>query len=178
MQNDTAIDLPSRQTAHSPFSGALESFYSDLDWRTIHAMFSHQDFNPSYKWISEKVGCSIEKVANCIEGLITLGILKRTSEGFEVIKKDFVFNELGEISSEMRIEMHSLLTQQIAQKREDGVFGLDRVLLVAANKDLIKEFNETVVLAFAELRKKSLTVKSDGVYGIAMMGTDLIKGGK
>lgn len=178
MFNDTDIDLPSKQTAHTSYSEALNSFCADLDWRTIHALFDHQDFNPSYKWISEKVGCSLEKVANCIEGLITLGVIKRTNEGFDVLKKDVLFNELGEISTQSRIEMHALLTQQIAQKREDGIFGLDRVSLLSSNRELVREFNDKVVEAFAELRKKSLVNKKDGVYGITMMGTDLIKGGK
>lgn len=178
MQNDIAIDLPSKQTAHAPYTEAFNSFCADLDWRAIHALFDHQDFNPSYKWISQQVGCSVEKVASCIEGLITLGIVCRTSEGFEVMKKDLDWNELGEVSAELRIDRNTLLTQQIAQKREIGIFGMDRIALTASNQELLRELYGKISDAILDFRKKSLDCKKDGVYGVAIVGTDLLQGGR
>lgn len=173
---NTDIDLPSRHTSQAPYSGALNKFLSDLDWRTVHALFDHQDFNPSYRWIAIKSGCTVEKVSDIIEGFISLGVIKRTEDGFELLKKDFDFNELGQFSREMRIDSHILLSQQISQKRDYSKTGMDRVAFVASNKSLVTELHEKISAAVIEFRNKSLQAKKDGVYGLAVIGTDLIAG--
>lgn len=161
---------------HSPYTESLYNFLGDLDWRAIHALFDHQDFNPSYKWISSEIGCGVEKVSEAIEGMITLGILKRTEDGFAVTKKDLNIYDLGDIPRELRIDTNIMLSHQIANKRNYVNPGFDRISVVGSNKELVYELFEKLSETIAEFRKKSLECKKDGVYSIALMSTDIKEG--
>jgi DNA-binding Lrp family transcriptional regulator len=172
------LDLPSRQGKNAPYTESLYKFQGDLDWRAIHALFDHQDFNPSHKWIAGQIGCSVEKVVEAIEGLITLGIIKRTTDGFAIAKKDFSFSDLGEINRESRIDSNILLTQQISQKRNYVSPGFDRTSFVSSNKELTTELFEKISELITDYRKKSLESHKDGVYSLAVIATDILSGEK
>lgn len=168
------IDLPSKQTANAPFNSSLAKFLGDLDWRSIHALFDHQDFNPSLRWIAGQVGCTVEKVAEAIEGMITLGVVKRTSEGYEVVQKDILFSEPDQVSRETRIDSNIMLAKQIADKRDYVATGFDRVAILSSNKSLIDELHHKIADALKDFRQKSLENKKDGVYCISVIATDII----
>lgn len=174
ISENSSIDLPSRQGANAPYTESLYKFLGDMDWRSIHALFDHQDFNPSHKWIASKVGCSVEKAVEATEGMITLGIIKRTTDGFAIAKKDFNVSDLGEINRELRIDCNILLTQQIAQKRNYVSSGFDRTTFLSSNKELTVELFNNISSLIAEYRKKSLESPKDGVYSLAVIATDVL----
>lgn len=176
LENEKSVDLPSKQSINAPYSESLYNYHADLNWWAIHALFDHQDFNPSYRWIASQVGCSIEKVSEAIEGLITLGLIQRTSDGFALIKKHLNFNETGKISREFRIDTNIALAQQIANKRNYTATGFDRITVSASNKELVYELFEKLNIAIEEFRNKSLECKKDGIYSVALMSTDIKTG--
>lgn len=176
LQNDSSVDLPSKHTLNAPYTESLYKFLGDLDWRSIHALFDHQDFNPSYRWIAAQIGCTVEKVSEAIEGLITLGIVHRTDSGFATSKKDLNIYDLGDIPRKLRIDTNIMLAQQISNKRNYTSPGFDRISVVGSNKDLVYELFENLSAVVAEFRKKSLECKKDGVYSIALMSTDIKEG--
>ncbi len=176
LQTENGIDLPSKHTINAPFTESLYKYHADLNWWSIHALFDHQDFNPSYRWIASQVGCNVEKVSEAIEGLITLGIVKRTEDGFAIVKRDVKLADIGEIPREYRIDTNIALAQQIANKRNYIATGFDKVAVVASNQELVYELFDKLSAALAEFRKKSLECKKDGIYSVSLMSTDIKTG--
>lgn len=176
LSNDQEINLPSKHTLNAPYNESVAKFMGDLDWRNIHALFDHQDFNPSFRWIAAQIGCTVAKATEAIEGMISLGFIKRTLDGYELIQKDITFAEPDKASRETRIDNNIMLAKQIADKRNYVSPGFDRVATVASNKELIDELHKKIALALREFREKSLVNRKDGVYGISIIATDIHPG--
>lgn len=176
LNNDSSIDLPSRQAAHGSYQESLQKFYADIEWRKIHALFDHQDFKPSLKWISEMIGCSVEKCNEVIEGLIILGVVKRSSEGFTIANLDFSFNDHPGFIRETRIDASIQLAHQIANERDYTRTGLDRTTFLSTNRELVLEFYDEVSKVVEAFRTKSLEAKKkDVVFSMALIGSDVLK---
>lgn len=170
------IDLPVRNSGGLSYSEALSRFVSDIEWRFIFCLFDTQDFNPNLSWISKKTGCSVEKVNEVVEGLVTLGVVRRTAEGFALVKSDLDLSELGPITRESRIEANVRLTQQTANQRDLVRVGLDRNVVLATNKENIVEFYERMTQLVTEFRQKSTeSSKRDIVFALGVIGSSLLK---
>lgn len=174
MKTNIVSDLPTRETVNMSYSEALVKFQKDLDWWKVLAFMDMPDFNPSYKSISTKTGCSVEKVAEIIEGLIVLGRVQRASDGFEVISTQLPIDANKTMPREEMISVYNRLAMQVISERKPEGIGFNRVLFQASNKELITEYFHKLTALSEEFRLKSeeATVK-DAVYGICGVGTSV-----
>ena len=60
----------------------LDNYSGNWIWRAVECLVKSKDFNPSPKWIADRLSISIENAVDAIEGLEKLRLITRTSTGF------------------------------------------------------------------------------------------------
>lgn len=84
-------------------------------WRAVQTLVEAPDFNPSPKWISQRLNITVEKAVDAIEGLERLGIITRADNTFNVQAGWFQVGT-DELSSRQLLGAHANLAPQVLSK--------------------------------------------------------------
>lgn len=157
------------------YEQAIKNFFGNWIWRAVHAMMDHQDFDSSPLWIAQHLKVSVEDAAEALDGLVLLGLARRTEKGFEARQIQFLVpNEYMELGS--RIEKHAILSQQIVnQMNLPQKLGFHFVC-AASDHATFKKLHKEIGALFEKFRLESekLTAK-DGVYCASYEGVDVMQ---
>ena len=181
MQETTQTnELPVNNNINTQYIECFMKYWRELDWRAVQAVLSFENSNPSHQWIADTVNISLERVAEIMEGLIVLGIVERSTNGYRLLKRDVFLNEFpvyNEIPRDQHVDTYALMSQQIVNEVNTTAYAGSRVAIAASNKELKDELYEKIAMAMNEFVEKSATAKKDGIYAFTYIGTDLTKRG-
>lgn len=74
---------PKNNLESDPGKADLKQYCGNWIWRALECLVDSKDFNPSPKWISQRLNISIENAVDAIEGLERMGLIVRTGNSFK-----------------------------------------------------------------------------------------------
>jgi|GEM_PF-3972535 len=166
---DTITDLPNKDGEVS-YSDAVNSLWSDLRWKKLFALFDHQDFNPSFSWISKQIGCGVDEISTMIDGLLVLGLIKRTESGFQASEGFEFRDQYAQISNEEMVEFNAVQINQLTNNTTVDNKISSQVVTLASNDASIAKFNAGLKKLKAELYEDSERNRKDGIYLLGVVG--------
>lgn len=84
-------------------------------WRAVQTLVESPDFNPSAKWIAQRLNITVEKAVNALDGLERLGILARVDNTYKTQAGWFQVGE-DKLSSKQLLSAHASLAPQVLSK--------------------------------------------------------------
>ncbi len=160
---------------HIPYNDALEAYRSNSNWWTVFASFDLPDFSPSPLWISKRMGLAVEEVVEALEGLATLGFLRKEGSAFYPIKdRGFLRFDIEGRARKDLLDEHALVSQQVLNHlNETGRAAIDHRCF-AANTEILKELYADVAKAFDKAFEASQKLKTnDGVFKMSFTAVDV-----
>lgn len=136
----------------SEFNTALTEFTDNWIWRTVLCLVEHPNFDPSPKWIAARIGTSVEKVVDAIEGLQRLNLIvksdntyKVTTEWLQILPKDLPRADL--------LRTHIRIAPQILSRLDenDGF----TVQFFTGNKELLKKYAPKFIALYKEMEDEA-----------------------
>lgn len=155
-------------TATSPISyaDALENYRTNTDWWIVFESLDLPNAVGSSLWLSGRTGISVETVTEALEGLVVLGMLKKSQNGYEKIKLNFNFPHEGQ-TKQQRIEEHALISRQILNHLHHEARGAIRFASFASNMQIIADLYQKIDKALIEAQEQSRKLPKeqlDNVY--------------
>ena len=156
--------------ATSPISygDALENYRNNTDWWIIFDCFDLPNAVGSALWISGRTGLSVDIVTEALEGLITLGLVARTSKGFEKIKSEIVLPHENQ-SKQERMLKHALISRQVLNHLQENAKGALRFASFASNLQIIAEMYDKIDKAILEADEQSKKLPRNQIDNVYLM---------
>lgn len=148
------------------YADALENFRRNTDWWVVADVLDLPNAVGSALWVAQKTGFSVEDVSEALEGLVVLGLLKKSEKGFEKVKRDFDVPWTDQ-SKQQKLDDHALISRQILNHLNESARGAIRFASFASNIEIIAEMYRKVDQALNEAQEKSRKLKPsslDNVY--------------
>lgn len=154
-----------------PYAGKAEAelwdrFFGDWIWRAVECLIDIKDFNPSPRWISNRLGISVEQAVDAIDGLLALNRIMRDQEGGYVKnpeapqgKKTYAEGEFNKLITDYFI-MSNQINSRIKVEKYNDVY-MNQVIMSGSRKD-VDEFVKKIKSAVDELREKG-TIEADDI---------------
>lgn len=139
-QNQNQAQPLAQGASRSPISyaDALENYRTNTDWWIVFDCFELPNAIGSALWISGRTGLSLDTVTEALEGLVLLGLAKRTDKGFEAVKNVIKLpNE--DLTKQKMMENHALISRQVLNHLTDNARGALRFASFASNIQIIAE---------------------------------------
>lgn len=176
-QTSTLAFVPKRVTLKSPKKYTTMTpeekklwlkYFTRWHWRAIAALFETTSYNPSLRRIADLLDLDLRETVDAVEGLETLGIVRRLPNGrFERIIRQINVNEMGIPEKEILrsflvvgTEISSRLTN-VSNSRTEQYF-------LATNRDLLAAHIQRVTESYAKLCEESVRSNATEVFGIHM----------
>ncbi|MFM6927193.1 MAG: hypothetical protein ACKOX6_01945 [Bdellovibrio sp.] len=131
------------------------------------------DFKNDLRWMSSKVGVSIEESLNFQEELLAVGIWKKNSDGSVVTTEKFIEYAPGDEPSKKTMDFLTLNANLAARVSFDGPCWYEYSTIVTTD-ELRKEFIKNVWNAYQEFLTKSRETKGDQMVSWSHMFTDAL----
>lgn len=144
----------------------LIHYSSSWTWRAVEALSHSKDFNADPKWIADRLNVSAEVAKDAFEGLLRIGLLKKTESGYDGID---VTHYVGEDQLERSdlYQIHSKLKSQINDRQTSRDCFANGVFL--SNKKHIGDFYSKFNNLLNELQVNSAKDETcTEVYGLEL----------
>ncbi len=179
---DSAATLPVNKTVNPDHSKNILQLWTDIDWRKVQAIFELDSVNPSHTWIADQLDLKVERVTEIIEGLLSLGIIKRTEAGYDLVQKTIRMEQEPvylNASHEQIIDVYSLLSKQVVNEVCPESYAGSKICVTASNYDLTSQLYKDIDAAFKKFVKTSSEAKiKNKVYAFTFCGANTLKGDK
>lgn len=145
-------------------------------WRSVASLIDTKDFNPSPRWIAEKLNVRYAEVIKALEGLERLGIIGRTKTGYKKLLKYVYFSD-RDLDPKAVLSDHVLISTQIMGRLNPlnpkiGCFY--RTGFVATNQDIAKKYFLKMEALMKDFLMESANCSADTVYAFTLSGVDII----
>lgn len=154
-------------TSSSPISyaDALENYRTNTDWWIVFDSFELPNSVGSALWIAGRTGLSVDTVTEALEGLVVLGLVARTSKGFEAVKNVLHIPNDNQ-TKQKKMDEHALISRQILNHLHDEAKGALRFASFASNIQIIAEMYEKINKIILEADEKSKSLSRDKIDNI------------
>lgn len=146
------------------YADALENYKKNTDWWIIFDSFDLEGSKGSALWIASRTGFTVEAVTEALEGLVVLGLVKKSEQGFEKIKEEF--DPVQSLSKAEVFEDHAMISRQVLNHLLPEAKGAVRFASFASNINIIAEMYQKINEAIIEADKKSKKLKRDQIDNI------------
>gem|GEM_PF-2552073 len=167
--NKTSYAEPSLASgvATSPISyaDALENYRTNTDWWIVFDSFELPNAIGSALWIAGRTGLSVDTVTEALEGLVVLGLVKRTDKGFEAVK-NVLHVTTADQNKKKRMEEHALISRQVLNHLGENARGALRFASLASNIEIVAEMYEKINKAILEADEQSKKLRRDQIDNI------------
>lgn len=167
-------------TSPITYADALENYRKNTDWWIIFDALDLPNAVGSALWIAGRTALSVDTVTEAIEGLIVLGLLKRTEKGFEKVK-DVLIVPNNDQSKAKLMDDHALISRQILNHLNEDAKGALRFASFASNIQIIAEMYEKINQAIFDADEKSKKLSRgqiDNIYLTSFTAVTATKTGK
>lgn len=167
LENNKSTASLAAGTSQSPISyaDALENYRMNTDWWIVFDSFELPNAIGSSLWISGRTGLSLDTVTEALEGLVMLGLIKRTDKGFEAVKNVIKLpNE--DLTKQKYMENHALISRQVLNHLTDDARGALRFASFASNIKIIAEMYEKINQAILDADEQSKKLSRDQIDNI------------
>lgn len=155
-------------TSPISYADALENYRNNTDWWIIFDSFDLPSAIGSALWISGRTGLSVDVVTEALEGLVTLGLVGRTTKGFEKIKTEILLPHENQTKQE-RMEKHALISRQVLNHLHDNAKGALRFASFASNIQIIAEMYTKIDQAILEADERSKKLPRNQIDNVYLM---------
>lgn len=148
------------------YSDALENYRSNTDWWIVFDSFELPNAIGSSLWIAGRTGLSLDTVTEALEGLVVLGLIKRTDKGFEAVKNVIQLPSEDQ-TKQKRMENHALVSRQVLNHLTDNARGALRFASFASNIQIVADMYKKIdqaILEADEQSKKLNRSQIDNIY--------------
>jgi hypothetical protein len=170
--NVNSVNMPELATGQKSnpvsYADALENYRKNTDWWIVLEAFDLNNFNGSALWVSQRTGLDVETVIEALEGLSVLGLLTKSSNGFEKIQKDFLGFESTK-NKQQRFLDHSLVSSQILNHLNEDSKAAIRYGHFASNLSIITEMYEKINQVILEADEKSKALSRDQIDNVYLL---------
>lgn len=160
-----------------PRLAALQKEYAaNWIWRAVAAMIEVRGFQPTLEWMSDRLSVSKAEVAQALEGLEGMGIIRKTASGYERILK-YVYYSDRDLDRGNLMQSHVLITQQILNRLDPAADRLPvchKTGFLSSNASCTEEFHEKLTRLLKEYLQKSSLEKPDNVYAFSFSNLSLL----
>lgn len=172
MLNETQTGIPeirlSEGNSGSPISYAdsLENYRKNTDWWIVFDCLDLPNAIGSALWIAGRTGLSVETANEALEGLVVLGLLKKSQNGYEKVTLNFDVPSENQTKAQ-RMAEHALISRQILNHLHEEARGAIRFGSFASNVQIIADLYEKIDKAIYEAQEKSRKLSKqelDNVY--------------
>lgn len=111
-------------------------FSQSLFCKKVYQLAKLNNFQPSFPWIAKTVGVTEKEVAVALDALLTLGLLKRTSSGYEVTSKKYYKEDTDP-------DTHLAFTEDLLGEPQERISGFANGAF-ATNQESILKFHEAI----------------------------------
>lgn len=153
-------------TSPISYADALENYRKNTDWWIIFDSLDLPSSMGSALWISGRTGISVESVTEALEGLVVLGLLRKSPNGYEKAKINFDLPSDNQTKLQ-RMEDHALISRQILNHLNEDARGAIRFASFASNIQIIADLYQKIdkaLLEAQELSRKLPREQLDNVY--------------
>ncbi len=148
----------------------LERFFGDWIWRAVECLVELEDFNPSPRWISNRLGISVEQAVDAIDGLLVLGLIRRDQDGgyvkdadTKIPKKDYTKEEFNKLISDYFIMSNQINSRMKVSKYNDTFM---RHLILAGSRLEVDKCIRKIRQAIEELKDaNSVSAPDIDIFG-------------
>lgn len=158
------------------FLEAKESFQKNINWWGVLASFDLPDFSPTPKWIARKLGMEVEEVLDALEGLTTLGYLKKDGEAvFPSKNTDFAKLDWDNKTKAQMIDEHATVSQQILNSMHERTSFTFHHRFFVGNKEILKSLYQDIEAAFvkADAAAHKNGLSNNAIYTFSFTGVDV-----
>ncbi len=153
--SNSEINLASgAPTSPITFADALENYRKNTDWWIIFDSLDLPSSMGSALWISGRTGISVESVTEALEGLVVLGLLRKSPNGYEKAKINFDLPSDNQ-TKQQRMEDHALISRQILNHLNEDARGAIRFASFASNIQIIADLYQKIDKALLEAQELS-----------------------
>jgi hypothetical protein len=174
---DTTL-LAGKSISSVSFEDALENYAKNTNWWTVFSSFDLPGFSASSLWISQRTNIPVKEVVEALEGLTTLGFLKKENGEFVPIAgKEFIHLDVSRRPKGEVLENHALISSQILNHlQEDGLAAIDHRCF-AADDDILNELYADISQAFEKAYANSKHSKGrNRIFKISFTAVDVLPG--
>jgi len=117
-------------------------------WRAVECLVGTPEFHSSPKWISQRLGITVEQAVDAIEGLERLGFIQPDGRSFKRAQ-EVQFVRPNDISRSEILRNHSMIAPQILSKLSQN----DKYMtwFFAADEQLLSEFAPKFSALYTEM---------------------------
>jgi len=144
-------------------------------WRTLAAMVSNENFDPSLSRLATRLRVPIGEIVEALEGLEKLGIIRRSADGYERILKYVYFSDRDLDPSQVLAD-HVLISTQILGRldpRNPELKSFYRTGFVASNEKSVRKFCKQLEEIMKTFLMESAAESSDGVYALSFSSVEV-----
>lgn len=147
------------------YADALENYRTNTDWWIVFDSFELSGAHGSALWISGRTGLGLDTITEALEGLVVLGLVKRTEKGFEAVK-DVIHLPNNDQTKLKKMEDHALISRQVLNHLGENAKGALRFASFASNIQIIAEMYEKINKAILEADEQSKKLNRDQIDNI------------
>lgn len=152
-----------------------EKYTGSWLWRTLAAMVDMSSFEPSPIKLAAQLNVTVEQVVEALEGLVELGIIRRTTDGFSRVFKNVYFSD-RQLNPKALLVDHMLVSTQISGRLDafnnKGQFY--RTGFVATNRETMNNFCEKLDALMREFLEESSKAEADTVFAMTFSGVEVL----
>lgn len=132
------------------------SFTGNWIWKAVLCLIESPDFNPSPKWISQRLNISIENAVEAVEGLERLGYISKSNNNYVTNNSDLHIS-YKEAPKKVILQNTAELMQQTISKITLNDKYMIKFML--GNDTLISEFCPRFSALYSEMENKAKELK-------------------
>jgi hypothetical protein len=173
MSNNLALEAQVRQPSVQVTPEPDLKFYgSSWIWRAVECLVQSKDFNPSPRWISERLNISVDKAVDAIEGLQRLDLIRRTESGYIPTNLLTTFGS-PDLSRKELLQIQSRIAPQILTKVEPQDAFTTQIFL--GNRALVRRFVPKLLAVFDEMNAAGIEEGLTEVMALEISFANLTK---
>lgn len=150
----------------------LQYYCMNWIWRAVECLVQTPEFNPSPKWISQRLGITVEKAVDAMEGLERLGLIVRVGNSFKTSTPQY---DIGtkDLTKDKLLEIHSRIAPQIISKLDANCKFSSGFLV--ADEHLVMEYVPKIQKILVEMQEEGLRRGLREVYATEYSFTGLTR---
>ena len=149
------------------FSDIIRNIESNVVWRAVFCTIeANQNIHSPeiiLSSLSPKLNASLEDVVEAIDGLLKIGLLKMSEQGYNVVNAKFLVPSELTTHSERILNFKDLVNPITSTMEPDGLFDV-RQRAFKCNKELAKDLSTEIALLLEKYDKLSDGIESSGIW--------------
>ncbi len=149
------------------FKDIIRNIESNVIWRVVFCTIEAQPNIKSpeiiLKGMSPQINASLEDIVEAVQGLLRIGLLKMTEQGYVVSEAKFIVPSELTTHSERILNFQDLISQVTASMRPDGLFEI-RQRAFKCNKELVNSLTKEISQLLEKYDKLSDESNNSGIW--------------